>query len=266
MTYYSQHGEDVILDAMLKNQEIGFFVEVGCVDGRRFSNTLYFEEKGWRGVCVEAHAGYIDLIKKNRPNSQICHCAAGEADEDAVFYANDRGSLSTLDKTKEHNWKKNYKKYFSGFKEQKVNKVRLSSLFDRLGVSDIDILSLDIEGYEIEALKGLDLSKHRPRILVIESDSIFHEAKLDYILLKSGYSKVVRFCGNVFYVLSDFKLKNMSGVVLHGTITHTEHPMDNYGEVCLPVELKVETVKVYSIRSAIIYCLILMIRAGLIGL
>ena len=78
VNYYSQHGEDFLLDRLLSDKKRGFFVEVGCIDGRRFSNTLIFEERGWRGLCVEAHTGYIELLRQNRPNSIVCHCAAGE--------------------------------------------------------------------------------------------------------------------------------------------------------------------------------------------
>ena len=172
--YYSQHGEDALLDLIFKNQRKGFFVEVGCIDGKRFSNTLTFEERGWKGMCVEAHAGYIEMLKNNRPNSIVCHCAAGEADEDAIFYANARGSLSSLDKTSEARWQRDYAPHFSGFEEQQVKKVRLSTLLDTYRISEIDILSLDIEGYEVEAVKGLDLTRHLPKVMVIESDSPQH--------------------------------------------------------------------------------------------
>jgi hypothetical protein len=118
--YYSQHGEDALLDLVFGDQKEGFFVEVGCIDGRHFSNTLTFEEREWNGMCVEAHAGYIDMLKKNRPSSIICHCTAGETDEDAVFYANARGRLSTMDKTSEACWQRDYVPYFSGFEEQQV--------------------------------------------------------------------------------------------------------------------------------------------------
>ena len=266
MTYYSQHGEDIILDEMLKNQKNGFFVEVGCIDGRKFSNTLTFEERGWKGICVEAHDGYIALLKENRPNSVICHCAAGEADEDATFYANARGSLSTLDKTKEKEWKKNYKGYFSGFEVQKVSKVRLSSLFDQLDVAEIDILSLDIEGYEIEALKGLDLAKHKPKILVVESDSLCHEAKLDFILTSSGYHKVISFWGNIFYVTDLASFQSIEGKVLKGTIIHTQHPLDSTGENSIPVEIKIAKLSPNVAKMSILFFYNVLIKVGILKL
>jgi len=43
---------------------------------------------------VEAHAGFIELLRKNRPGSIIAHCAAGEKDEDGVaFFANSRAAF-----------------------------------------------------------------------------------------------------------------------------------------------------------------------------
>ena len=163
-TYYSQHGEDYLLDCIFAGQSNGFFVEVGCIDGRRFSNTLTFEERGWHGMCIEAHAGYIELLRRNRPDSIICHCAAGETDaQDVTFFANSRGSLSTIDPSKEAEFREKYAKDFTGFEPQTVAMRRLDSLFDEYQVPQIDILSLDVEGYEVPALKGLDFRRYSPK-------------------------------------------------------------------------------------------------------
>ena len=237
--YYSQHGEDALLDIVFGDQKEGFFVEVGCIDGRRFSNTLTFEERGWKGMCVEAHAGYWDMLNNNRPNSIICHCAAGEADEDAIFYANARGSLSTLDKTKESHFQINYAPYFSGFEEQHVKKARLSTLLDANQISEIDILSLDIEGYEVEALRGLDLSRHRPKVMVIESDDSQHEAQLDELILPYGYTKSIRLSANIFYVRDKKMDRTLRGKRLTFQLTHTRHPLDggnNWTEKIVTIE------------------------------
>jgi len=198
--YYSLHGEDFVLDQMLQGQSTGFFVEVGCIDGLRFSNTLTFEERGWRGICIEAHADYIEPLRRNRSRSIVLHCAAGEADEPSVtFYGNARGSLSSLDKGRENDFRA-HGKYFQGFVEQKVQKCRLDTLFDRCGVTTIDILSLDIEGYEVQAIHGLDLERYRPRIMVIEVDSKAQEAQLDGLILPHDYYKSVHVGANVFYL------------------------------------------------------------------
>ena len=225
MRYYSQNGEDFLISEIFKDLPHGFFVEIGCIDGRRFSNTLSLEERGWRGVCIEAHRDYIELLKKNRPNSLVIHCAVGEKDEDNVtFYANVRGSFSTLDRSQEKRWRENYQAYFTGFEEQIVAKRTISSLLDEHGISSVDFMSLDIEGYEIEALQGLDLARHRPRLLVIESDSKEHENAMDKILLPAGYTKGFNISGNWFYSTGPMLLQRVIGRRYQALLTHTQHP------------------------------------------
>jgi hypothetical protein len=44
----------------------------------------------------------------------------------------------------------------------------LSGLLDRVGSPSVDFMSLDLEGYEAAALRGLDLERHRPALLLVE--------------------------------------------------------------------------------------------------
>jgi FkbM family methyltransferase len=243
MTYYSQHGEDFFLDQIFKNQREGFFVEVGCIDGRRFSNTLTFEERGWKGLCVEAHAGYIELLKKNRPNSIVCHCAAGEKDEDEVpFYANSRGSLSTLDKSQEEHFRKKYGVHFTGFELQRVPKRRLDTLFKQNEISKIDLLSIDIEGYEIEALKGIDFSRYRPRVIVVETQDREEEQKLDQLFEQVGYHRVARLACNLFYAFDATLSSKVHDKCFQGvSLLHTAHPLDHCGDQRVKVRIDTRT-------------------------
>lgn len=245
--YYSQNGEDYLLSLMFQDKANGFFVEVGCIDGKRFSNTLHFEEKGWKGICVEAHPDYIPLLKANR-SSIICHCAIGEVDkDDVIFFANKRGSLSTLDPSQETRWRRKFPQYFSGFEEKHVPERTLTRLFRENGVSQIDILSLDIEGYEVPALKGLDLTIYRPLVMVIETDSRAQEHEQDAILLPQDYQKAGRISANIFYT-TDTRLaeciKNVRAMV---KLIHTRHPLDQ-GEDKF-VEKRINTASKFSLSN-----------------
>ena len=66
--YFSQHGQDFIVDRILKNPNT--IVEVGCIDGLRFSNS-YFFEKNYNINChlFEPHKEMAKLIPQNRPKS-----------------------------------------------------------------------------------------------------------------------------------------------------------------------------------------------------
>jgi len=199
-TFYSQHGEDFLINKIFADRTNGYYVEIGCLDGIEYSNTYYFEKKGWRGACIEAHNDFIPALKKNRPNASIVHCAVGEDNKESVtFYANKVGSLSTLDKSEEERWQKAYKDHFFGFEEQKVAMRTLTSIFDQLNIENIDFISLDIEGYEVQALKGLDLQKYRPRIFIIEYKDDVHKQELENILLKNEYHFLGHIGCNLFY-------------------------------------------------------------------
>jgi hypothetical protein len=44
----------------------------------------------------------------------------------------------------------------------------LTSILDEASITNVDFLSLDVEGYEAPALEGLDLDRIRPALLLIE--------------------------------------------------------------------------------------------------
>lgn len=237
--FYSQNGEDFLLSKLFEGREKGFFVEVGCIDGRRFSNTLHFEEKGWTGICVEAHPDYIALLKQNRSHSIVVHCAAGEKDEDEVtFYANSRGSLSTLDKSQEDKFRNEYGKYFTGFEEKKVSKRRLDSVFREAGAKKIDFLSIDIEGHEYEALKGIDFNKYRPAVLVIEEDEPESQKLINDLLSPHGYEVIARLANNFIYSIDKGLASAVDNKLFKGVeLVHTQHPLDKTGDNVIKIDI-----------------------------
>src|SRR4030042_7031638 len=79
--FYGQYGEDIKVWPLFRNQQSGYFVEVGAMEGIRFSNTYFYELRGWKGICVEPHPDYAKLLKKNRPGSAVIQAAAGTEDK-----------------------------------------------------------------------------------------------------------------------------------------------------------------------------------------
>lgn len=226
--FYSQNGEDCILWKLFEKKTTpGFFIEIGALDGTRFSNTYSFEKAGWSGICVEAHPDYIELLRKNRPNSRVVHAAVSDHDEDSItFYANSRGSLSTLDPTLENEFKR-YGKYFTGWEVKNVPMRTITSILDDVNApQSIDILSIDIEGTEMDALRGFDLHKYRPRVMVIESRDEPTEKKMDELLAAAGYKHARKLSNNIFYCCDDGDVQIIAKATVSNALIHTPHPCD----------------------------------------
>jgi len=229
--YYSQLGEDYILWSLFQTQgEPGFFVEVGALDGLRFSNTYSFEQAGWRGVCVEAHPDYIDLLQRNRPGSRCFFAAAGDHEGEVTFYTNKRGSLSTLDPSLEAEFRK-HGKYFTGFEPKVVPMRTLNSILEEAQTpTPIDIVSIDVEGAEMQVMRGFDLAKFQPRILVLEAMGTDFEQDLAQYMSGQGYAKAKEWNGNIFYCRSESDVTTLSKTAVECIITHLPHPLDRHQE------------------------------------
>lgn len=143
----------------------GFFIESGANDGVLQSNTYFFARKRhWKGILVEPAAGLTDTLRKNRPESIVVQAALVPAEKDRQMLQGtlkDEGSLTGKILAAQQN--------SNGTTTAVVAMGRsISSILDEHNVTAIDIWSLDVECFELQALRGLDFARHRPRYILIE--------------------------------------------------------------------------------------------------
>jgi len=176
--------------------EGGFFVEAGANDGYHESNTYYLENtRGWRGLLIEAIPNLAEICRKVRARSVTIQ-AALVADQEAnsqvtMRFANlmslVEGSLGEQELTEEHVRKELEIQRIPNSYSVEVTGRTLSSLLDEYAPEqEIDFFSLDVEGFEEQVIKGLDLTRHAPRLILVDT------CKLDDILflLESRYDLV----------------------------------------------------------------------------
>jgi FkbM family methyltransferase len=173
----------------------GTFVELGAFDGVNQSNTAWLEaNRGWRGILIEPIPEAYEQCVRNRPLATVvnCACVSNKYSEPTVemVYAGlmsiVRGARSS-DETDEA-W------ISLGEELQHVSRYTcvvpartLTAVLDEYDFQRIDLLSLDVEGYEMEVLQGFDLDRFRPRHVLVE------ESRPDGIgryLTTRGYRKV----------------------------------------------------------------------------
>ena len=173
MRFYSQSGEDYLVWKLLDRQQraSGYYVEVGALDGRRFSNSYAFERIGWTGICVEAHPDYFQQTRRNRPGATVVHAACCDRDDHAItFYANARGTLSAIEPMDPDTIDDRFSAYFHGYDPIEVPAKRLTTILDEAGAPrHIDMISIDVEGAEVDVLRGLDFDRYTARVLIVEA-------------------------------------------------------------------------------------------------
>jgi len=168
--FQSQHGEDRWLDRYFRGRRQGFFVDVGAYDGIVISNTYYFEQIGWTGVLVEPNPGKAALCRKNRPNSRVFECAAVSSASTTEVQLQDvpGGEVYSTIVANDFNTDR-LKNYGLSSRTVVVPARTLDSILEEINPTAIDFVSIDVEGGELEVLKGFDIRRWRPRLVIIES-------------------------------------------------------------------------------------------------
>jgi len=157
----------------------GTFFEAGAHDGLTQSNTALLEFSfGWSGLLVEPIPELAARCRSNRPGARVEEAAlvppelAGDSIE--MTYCNRSSIVSGGRGSAEADaaWLDACRRIpdQSGVEPYRVTVPArtLSSILDETGLAGIDFMSLDLEGYEAAALRGLDLDRHAPRLMLVE--------------------------------------------------------------------------------------------------
>ena len=160
------------------NKKSGFFIELGANDGLFQSNTAFFEKKmEWSGILIEPSLKGYEKCKKNRPKSVCLNCACVSNDyKDDYIYGDfeDNSPMGSINGNRLD--RKNL---------VKVKAITLEKILDEHCHTNIDFLSLDTEGYELEILKGLNLDKYRPKFILIEIYKKDYNDIVNFLILKN---------------------------------------------------------------------------------
>jgi FkbM family methyltransferase len=197
---YGQEGEDVLLKRFLGGVKTGFFVDVGAHHPIRFSNTYSFYLQGWRGINIDASPGSMDLFNTIRPLDINIECAVSSTPSTLDFHVFKEAALNTFDLNLANSYIR------EGWELQNKVKVNTRKLKDILDDSiipgtEITLLSIDVEGMEMEVLQSNDWEKYGAKWIIIEAldvplDQLSRNSAVSF-LIERGYVPISKLCQSV---------------------------------------------------------------------
>ena len=199
----SNLATDAIIAGYFDQDYVGTCVEVGVADGRKGSNTLHFERRDWETLCIDPIPEHVCEARTLRKLVHEGACVGSIADDCPDFYVFDIGDghiLSSLSGLKPD--PKLLVSHGHLINECYTIQVECNSLeailrqydFPR----DIDFISIDTEGTELDVLRGINFSARNIKLLVVENN--YNEPHIENYLACHGYIKVQRHYVNDFYI------------------------------------------------------------------
>ncbi len=179
----------------------GTIVEVGGATPEYLSMSRHFKLNGWRAIVIEPNPTFCEEHRKI--GNEIYELACSDKDEDnvdfVVVHANSGkvtdhsfSSLKVKDSYRQiaNNWVDRLKHTMI-----KVNVRKLDTIIKDYQIENIDILSVDVEGWELEVMKGLSLIN--PKVVILEN--LFKEESYRQYMIERGYKFIEKIWDNDIY-------------------------------------------------------------------
>ena len=175
----SQDGEDrYLVDTYFKGLCGGTYLELGALDGVRFSNSHLFEFGfGWSGVLIEPNPKSFKALQTNRPKNRLHNVAVCDVSREVHFMRGDEGAVTGIFEFMAPSFRAEWFKGSAPSRLEDVSdKIRCEPLRRVLGKDGlrekkhIDFLSLDVEGAEFEVLKTIDFTAQQFGVIFYEAD------------------------------------------------------------------------------------------------
>lgn len=193
---YKQNFFNALLDKVAIHPGF-FFIQIGANDGLHADPIRPFILRHkWKGIMVEPQQKYFEKLKKNYENVPgliFENCAIAETKEIRKLYSIKNESkepwynlVASLDQNKgDLKWIRNEMEVL----ETDVTCLTLEDIILKHGVRGIDLLQIDVEGYEINIINSIDYDKIKPRIIHFEHKHLSyaeHDSCME-TLTKAGY-------------------------------------------------------------------------------
>ena len=215
---FSQTGLDLLLSNIFKGLQKGFYVDIGCNHPVYNNNTFLFYKRGWRGLNIDLDKSSIDLFNIFRKGDLNIHAALSSSNNtQKVYEFHKKSPLNTLVKKVANYQKAEVKNIYE------INTITLNEIINDKGLQNnkINFLTIDVEGHEVEVLKGLNIDIYRPDVIVVEYldlnldkleiknlniNNVLNSEIYKYMVSKN-YSLINWLHSDLIFVNNEFKIK-----------------------------------------------------------
>jgi FkbM family methyltransferase len=191
----TSHAQEMAMVAAFFGGKRGYFVEVGANEPRERSQTWHLEQAGWTGVLIEPQPDLARELRTQRSAKVFALACSSPDHAGQILPLHIAGPLSSLDRVG----------MAPGAVPEKIIEVPIQTLDSVLAEAGapagFDFLSIDVEGHEIEVLRGFDIARWQPRLILLED----HVGDLSRhrFLKTAGYRIIRRYENNGWYVPAD---------------------------------------------------------------
>ena len=172
---FAQYGEDVLLAVCLFPRSKGFYVDVGAYHPWRNSNTYKLYLRGWSGLTIEPNPAAERLFRRYRSRDRHVVAGIAEKTERLPYWRFRDGKLNTFSADVAATYAN---RGDDSLAQATVPCKPLQAIIDELAPSvNIDLLSVDCEGFDLVVLRTLDFSRTRPTAILVEDFEAFESRK-----------------------------------------------------------------------------------------
>jgi FkbM family methyltransferase len=163
---YATGGVDVVLKSILRDVQFGTYLDVGANHPIDLSNTYLFYENGWSGFAIDGNAEYIQTWNDLRPRDIFLNEVVSDVQKNIKFEIFPEPTMSTIDVSTRDRYRKKFENNSNSIIE--MESTTIFDIYEESIKKEIHLLNIDIEGEEMNALMGANLSVFRPGVICIE--------------------------------------------------------------------------------------------------
>jgi FkbM family methyltransferase len=203
---YSANHEDVFLNRLFGKWATGFYVDVGAAHPVFENDTKALYDRGWRGINIEPNARFFRELVTQRPCDRNLNVAVSDLPGQLTYNEVIGTGLSTCDLEGAQ------RAAARGFQvvPQTVEATTLRHILEEAQAPAVDLLKVDVEGFELKVLSSNDWSRFRPKLILAEAtfpeSPVRRPEEVTPYLAAHGYRHVYFDGLNDYYVEENFEI------------------------------------------------------------